>query len=254
MIPTIDICGIRVHVLNCAELFQHMLAQATPPRRVMYANAHAINLAQHDHRFRDTLNAADIVFCDGSGVQWAARMLGGHLPERMTPPDWIAAFLRDCGSQQWGIFLLGAAPGVADAAADKLAAVCPGLACTSQHGFFGDDETSQVIASINASGAQVLLVGMGMPKQEAWVTENAHRLNVSTILTVGALFDYIAGSVPRGPKWMTDHGLEWLARLMIEPRRLGKRYLLGNPLFVMHVFRQRLRMLGWPQLRSTPDS
>ena len=98
-----------------------------------------------------------------------------------------------------------------------------------------------MVAQINVASPGVLLVGFGMPTQEIWLDANWPDLTVNVALTVGALFDYVAAAVPRAPRWATDNGLEWLGRLLIEPRRLGRRYLVGNPLFVWRVLGQRLR-------------
>ena len=210
---------------------------------VMYANAHGVNLAQREPEFMQALNGADLVFCDGFGVHWAARVLGDPLPERMTPPDWIGSFAAHCARNSVPIFFLGARPGVAERAADKLRErFAPSLNTFAHTGFFGSDgpENDALIETIRASGAKVLLVGMGMPLQELWIAKNHERLTtVNMCITVGALFDTLSGEVPRGPAWMTDHGFEWLARLLVEPGRLWRRYLLGNPLFVWNVLRQK---------------
>jgi len=148
------------------------------------------------------------------------------------------------------MFLLGAKEGVADEAARKLEAAVPGLRVHSHHGHFPKDEASSrdVVDLINRSGATVLLVGFGMPLQELWITRHRGVLAPVVVFSVGAMFDYIAGNVRRGPRWLTQHGFEWLTRLAIEPRRLWRRYLLGLPEFALLIGRQWIA--ARPRLRA----
>ncbi len=140
------------------------------------------------------------------------------------------------------MFFLGAREGVAGEAARKLEAAVPGLKVHSHHGHFDKNDASsrEVIEMVNRSGASVLLVGFGMPLQEIWITRHRAELKPLIVFSVGALFDYAAGNVVRGPRWLTQHGFEWMTRLVIEPRRLWRRYLLGLPEFGLLVLRQRV--------------
>ena len=240
-----DICGVRVHGFTQPQLLDWMtkILQSQQRATVFYANAHAINLAQANPDFRQALNTAQVVFCDGVGVRLAARWLGHPLPQRFTPPDWIGLLATRCAEQGHAMMLLGARPGIAQCAAERLVAQAPGLMTTALHGYFDrhGPDNERVIDAVNASGAQVLLVGMGMPQQELWIQQNRACLNANLVLSVGALFDYLAGTVKRGPRWLTDSGFEWLTRLYYEPARLWRRYILGNPQFLWHVMQQWLR-------------
>jgi N-acetylglucosaminyldiphosphoundecaprenol N-acetyl-beta-D-mannosaminyltransferase len=140
------------------------------------------------------------------------------------------------------MFFLGAKDGVAREAARRMESAVPGLRVTSHHGLFPKDDASSrtVIDLINRSGASVLLVGFGMPLQEVWITNHREELRPVIVFSVGAMFDYVAGHVVRGPRFLTAHGFEWLTRLVIEPRRLWRRYLLGLPEFALLVARQRI--------------
>lgn len=240
----ICIAGVHVHPLRQQELLQwiiHMI-NAQQQVTVMYCNAYAINLAQHDNTFRQALNSATVTFCDGYGVKLAADWLGQPVPERFTPPDWIIDLVALCVQQDYRLFLLGGKPGIVARAARRLQQQFPTIEIMTHHGYFEPDgsENAAVIRSINAFEPHILLVGMGMPRQEQWVQTNLPNLAVPVAMTVGALFDYLAEEIPRGPRWLTDHGLEWLCRLVIEPRRLWRRYVLGNPYFVWLVVRQML--------------
>lgn len=241
------IVGVRVHPLTVAQLHAALAATIDGGRRarVLNVNVHALNLAQREPWLRAFLNEGEIVFCDGAGVQLGARLLGHAIPERITYADWLwqlAAFGAARGDR---FFFLGARPGVAERAAANLRARFPGLQVVgTQHGYFdkapGHAENEAVVAAINEKRPHVLLVSFGMPLQEQWLQENWARLQVNVALTGGAALDYAAGELRRGPAWMTDNGLEWLARLLIEPRRLWQRYLVGNPLFLWRVLRQRM--------------
>jgi N-acetylglucosaminyldiphosphoundecaprenol N-acetyl-beta-D-mannosaminyltransferase len=243
MLPTLRFVGtIGVHPVRLPELLT-VMETAIADRRpvtVLYANVHAVNLARFDTAFRAAFAAADVVFCDGYGLRLGASMLGRPLPERFTPPDWIDPLAAACAECDAGVFLLGGRPGVTDEAARRLRLRHPGLRTVVHHGYFLGSLADErcVLDAVQASGASLLLVGLGMPLQERWVTSRRDELGPVVVLTVGALFDYIAGVVPRGPRWLTDRGLEWACRLWFEPRRLWRRYLLGGPTFLWLIVRQ----------------
>ena len=219
-------------------------------KTVFYANSYAITLAEADPSFAAAMGKADVVFCDGFGVYVASRILAGSIPERFAWPDWIERLGTICRDSKASMFFLGAREGVAAAAARKLELAVPGLRVHSHHGHFpkNDGASREVIDIVNRSGAAVLLVGFGMPLQEAWITAHRDQLQPTMAFSVGAMFDYVAGNVARGPRLLTQHGFEWLTRLAIEPRRLWKRYLVGLPEFAFLVVRQRMERR--PRLRA----
>ena len=213
---------------------------------VLNVNAHCLNLLHEDEGLRDFFGAADVVFCDGAGVRLAARMLGEHLPARITYADWLPRLAALAEERGFSLFFLGARPGVAREASAKLLMSHPGLKIVGvRHGFFdhrvGSPENEAVVAEIKAARPDILLLGLGMPLQERWLMENHRGLGVGVALTGGAVFDYASGRLRRGPRLLTDNGFEWLVRLLVEPRRLWRRYLLGNPLFLARVLAQRWR-------------
>lgn len=242
----VNVLGVGVDPLTVEELDSEVrrLARGAERAVVLNVNAHCLNLAYRDDGLRDYLDRADVVFCDGFGVRVAARLLGRRIPARITYADWMWRLAALADREDFSLYLLGARPGVARRAADRLVQRYPGLKVSgAHHGYFdhraGSAENEAVVEEINAAAPDILVVGFGMPLQERWLMQNRRRLNAKVALTGGAAFDYVAGNLRRGPRLLTRNGFEWLARLLIEPRRLWRRYLIGNPLFLVRVLRQR---------------
>ncbi len=243
----VDVLGVGVDPVTVEGLHQEVgrLIRRGGRGLVLNVNAHCLNLCYEDPELRRFLNGADVVFCDGVGVMLAARLLGRRIPERITYADWAWRLSAFAEAQGFSVYLLGARPGVAEEAARRLQARYPDLEIVGvRHGFFdraaGGPENEAVVREINGARPDILLVGLGMPLQEYWLMENRDRLEVGVALTGGAVFDYVSGGLRRGPRVLTDNGFEWLARLLVEPRRLWRRYLIGNPLFLLRVLGQRL--------------
>jgi N-acetylglucosaminyldiphosphoundecaprenol N-acetyl-beta-D-mannosaminyltransferase len=212
-----------------------------PTKRVMYVNAHVLNESREDPALRAALKDADLVYCDGYGVRLAAKALSAEIPHRMTGADWIWDLAARCEERDASVYLLGGDPSVAAQAGQRLRRSHPGLRVVgTHHGYFeidsGHDE--RVIEDINACRPDILLVGMGTPKQEIWAQRTVDRLDCSVLWGVGALFDFVSGRVPRAPASLSDNGLEWIFRLAIEPQRMWRRYLVGNPVFLSRVLAQ----------------
>ncbi len=246
--PPVNVLGVTVDRLTPVALIQQVLA-TNPAHRavtVMYANVHVLNTSRKVHDLRPILNSADIVYCDGSGVRLGARLLGHRIPPRMTGADWIGQLCAACADRKAGLYLLGSRPGVAEQAAEVLQTRCRGLNVVgSHHGYLQDPAVSAAaITAINAARPHILFVGMGTPIQERWIFEHRHELEVPVVWAVGALFDFVAGVQRRAPRWMLNHGLEWLHRFWVDPKRMWRRYIVGNPLFIWRVMMQRLGLLG----------
>lgn len=236
--------GIPVHPVSAPGLVEWMVrwGAGDAQRRLSYVNVHAMNLAQRDPSFRAALAGADLVFCDGFGVKWGARLHGLDIPHRLTPPDWLDEFAAASAAAGQGVFALGDEEGVAARYQALMAARHPGyIAAGSHHGFFAREgpENDAVIDLINGSGATHLLVGLGMPTQELWLERYAHRLAPRVLVPLGAAYRWYTGTDRRAPRWVTDNGLEWLARLARHPVRHFRRYVVGNPAFLARVVRAR---------------
>lgn len=241
--------GVPVDALRESDLHGHICRAIAQNQRVTYLhiNVHGLNLAWQQSWLRACFQKADLVICDGKGVQYAAGVLGTPLPARLTYADWTWSLAQLAVHHGFTLYFLGSRPGVAEKAARVLQAQWPELQVVGcHHGYFDkharSTENRAVLARINAANPDILLTAFGMPLQEQWATVNRAQLQPRVVLCGGAVFDYISGNLARGPDWMTQHGWEWLARLAIEPRRLWRRYLLGNPLFLWRVLRQKL---GW---------
>ncbi len=235
---------LPVHPVRLAELLLWLrAAMAQPePRMLLYANIHAVNLAETDAALAAAYAAADLVFCDGHGLRLGAALLGRPLPERFTPPDWIDQLLTICAHDRRRVFLLGARPEVVATALRRLQQQYEGLELAGHHGYLSAATGSEAAAleAIRAFRPHLLLVGMGMPLQELWIARQREELAIPVMMSVGALVDHLGGGAVRGPRWLTDHGFEWLCRLWYEPQRLWRRYLLGNPAFLLLIVRQAI--------------
>jgi len=235
---SINILGVRVDDIPISDLLVAIKDAITSDRKEIHANVNirAMNLAFEQSWFRDFLNHCEIVFCDGYGVKLAALMMGYDLRHRNTPPDFIRQICELAVENRLNLFFLGAKPGVADKAAARLRDEFSGIQIRTHHGHLNFcTESEFIVNQINNFQTKILVLGMGMPLQERWIIENYDKLNVNIVLPAGAIFDYVSGEIFRIPRWMTDHGFEWLGRLIIEPRRLWKRYIIGNPLFFWRV-------------------
>lgn len=249
-----QILGVTIASINKSGLHNKICEFIIGNQRSIVSNVNiqALNIAFENKWFRDYLNRSDIVFCDGFGVIVAGRILGIKIPERITYADWTWALAELCEKNNFSLYFLGGEENVADQAAQNLRKRFPFLNIIStHHGYFDKTidrpENEAIMHAINEAKPDILLVGFGMPLQEKWIIENFERLDVKVVMPVGAAFDYVSGTVPRAPRWMTDHGLEWLGRLIIEPRRLWKRYIIGIPVFFWRVFLQKFGLLKLDQ-------
>jgi len=198
-------------------------------------NVHAMNLARTNARFAAALDESDVVFCDGYGVKVAADLAGFRLGERMTPPDWIDALFAASARQRLSLFFLGDEDWVVAAFAAEVARRHPGVRIAGwHHGFFDleGEANRRVLEIINASAADVIVTGMGMPRQEIWAHDNVAALDRGVIIAAGGLFRMYLGLVRRCPPRLSRLCLEWAWRLAQEPRRLFARYAFGNTAFV----------------------
>jgi exopolysaccharide biosynthesis WecB/TagA/CpsF family protein len=228
----VPLFGLSV-VSQSAERTADQLLERGRKARVAFVNAHCVNTMEHDPHYRAALVTADHVLPDGLGVDLAARMNGKPLAANLNGTDFVPELLRKAASKDRSVFLFGGMPGVAAAAGDRLARDIPGLRIAgTRDGYAGARDTEGAIAAINDSGADIVLVAMGVPMQDLWLARHAPRLDAGLTLGVGALFDFLAGRVARAPEVVRKARLEWAWRLAMEPRRMARRYIVGNAVFM----------------------
>lgn len=202
-------------------------------------NAHTVYLAEHDPAFREVLSES-YRFCDGFGVHLLARLQGLPRPRyRNTPTDFMWDVFARLAAEQKTVYLLGDEPGVVTEFARRLTGRFPGLVAGHQHGFFTAVEEAALIAHINKCSPHLLCVGMGQPRQETWVYRRREELNCPAALHLGASMAFAIGARRRGPAWATNHGLEWLFRVLSEPRKMFSRYFVEIPWLVLRALRYR---------------
>jgi N-acetylglucosaminyldiphosphoundecaprenol N-acetyl-beta-D-mannosaminyltransferase len=205
-------------------------------RYVCVCNVHSVVTATRDAGFKRALMDADLATCDGAPIAWMMRRLGYPEQERIAGPDLMWRYLRAVEPLRHRIYLYGSTEETLVKLRAVLAREFPGVVVAGMHspafdGFRPVDDEGDV-AAINASGANVVFVGLGCPKQEKWMAEHRERVN-AVMIGVGAAFDYHAGTLARAPGWAQRYGLEWLYRLACEPRRLMRRYVVTNSLFLV---------------------
>jgi exopolysaccharide biosynthesis WecB/TagA/CpsF family protein len=216
------------------------LLDRSDPAWIAHTNAHTLNLAHDDDSYRGVLRRADLVLNDGKGMMLAGRLLGHPFPADLNGNFFGPLLLERAAARGWKVFFLGAGPGVAQRAADVMTARLPGLVVSgTRDGFFKSDD--EAIAAITAAGAELLFVGMGNPLQERWIDRCLSGTGARLAVGVGAFYDFVTGTVPRAPGWMNRVGLEWFHRLILEPKRMWRRYIFGNPAFLWRTLRGRSR-------------
>lgn len=241
-IPAAHILGVRVHCVDASSLMEivSQWSGESIRRTIVYAHSKTLNDAYQDDAFRKLLNAADLTYSDGISAVWAGKLLTGLSFCKVTGAEWINDFARMAASHRVRAYFLGSRPGIARQAADVLVEKYPGLMIVgTSDGYFQEKNQSEVLKEIATCHPQVVFVGMGSPLQEEWIATNREAIQAPVCWAVGALFDFVAGKERRVPAWMNSLGLEWLWRFLVDPRGKWRRTLIGNPLFVLRVLRQK---------------
>lgn len=235
-----NILGAYVDIVNAEQSIQRIkqLIQTRIPAHIITLNAEIVYQAQENSELLSIINEADLVTPDGIGIVWAGQKLGYPLRERVTGIDLLYLLCAEADHEGWKIYLLGAAPGVAEAAARKLSSTYPGLKICGWHdGYFSDQEVNGIINDIRELQPDLLFVALGAPKQEFWIKQYKQELNVPISIGLGGSFDVVAGIKERAPEWMIKANLEWFYRLIKEPGRFKRQMAL--PKFVMLVLKKK---------------
>ncbi|MGF1541123.1 MAG: WecB/TagA/CpsF family glycosyltransferase, partial [Pleurocapsa sp.] len=242
-----QLLGVQVNLLDMNQLNSLIVKAVKHQTKWIIAN-HNLNslyIYHHNSQMRAFYNQANYIHIDGMALVLLGKLLGipCQRKHRVTYADWVWSLMEKAVEQDWRILYLGAKPGVADKGAEILQNQYPNLQIDTIHGYFNpapdNSENQIVLDKINFYQPHVLMVGMGMPRQEQWILDNIDRINTNVILPSGACIDYVAGAIKTPPRWMGKIGLEWLYRLITEPNRLWKRYLI-EPWFIAWLFLKEL--------------
>ncbi len=246
---THNVLGVEFH---CVTMYQTLdqiekYIAERKPRQVCFANAYTVSLCRANQVLRDSLNRFDLIVADGMSIVWGARILGIQFPERVPGPDLMLKLCERAAEKAYRIFLMGTSDENLLQLNAALVKKFPNLQITGMHSppvrdRFTEEDTKIMLAKIDASEPDILFVGISCPKQELWIAENLYRLPAPVSLGVGAAFDFLSGLIPRAPEWLRSRGFEWLYRLWREPRRLWRRYLLGNFVFVSLLVKERIKL------------
>lgn len=242
-LPSYTRLGVRVHAVQIPDVIAEMqlwIERRDRTRFIAVTGMHGMTEAQSDPDVKMILNAADLVVPDGMPLVWLARQAGFPLKRRVYGPELMETFIGETGPA-FCHFLYGGAPGIADRLADRLrhrhGAQVVGTYCPPFRDL-NDEERLAVAEDINACGPDVVWVGLSTPKQERWMFDLRQQLEAPVLVGVGAAFDFLSGTKTMAPRWMQEHGLEWLYRLMREPKRLWRRYIIGGAKFLYLLFRE----------------
>jgi len=238
----IDIHGVMIDNVSMDEALEivYCLLECQTAGKIYTPNSEIIMQANRDPELMDILNGAQLLVPDGAGVVLASRILKRKLKEKVSGIDLVKRILRNTEKRPVNFYILGGKPGVAEKAAINIMTDYPGAVITGyRHGYFDESEIPKIIQEINDSKTDILLVGLGAPKQEKWIHRYADKLDVRVVIGVGGAIDVFAGTAALAPEFMRKAGLEWLFRLVREPKRYKR--MMDLPRFMMLTFRKRFK-------------
>lgn len=248
----INILSVGVSALNMAQALDIIggWIDHRQPNYVCVTGVHGVMESQRDENLRRIHNTAGLVTPDGMPLVWLSRLRGRRHVERVYGPDLMLALCERSVSKGYRHFLYGGTEDALEHLASNLQRRFSGLQVVGKYSppfrSLTDEEDEKIVRMINETNPDIIWVGLSTPKQEHWMASHVHRLTAPVMLGVGAAFDFHSGLKKQAPRWMQHSGLEWLFRLATEPRRLGPRYLVNNPLFVLLVLRQMLGLKHYP--------
>lgn len=238
----ISILDIPIHNVTMSDALDWIVERCGggSPGQVSFVNADCANLAFRSQEYKDVLHRAELVLADGIGMKLAGKLLGSEIRQNVNGTDMFPRLCETLSGTGFGIYLLGARPGIAALVAKWIEEHYPAARVAGfRDGYFKPEEEPGVVRDIAASGASVLLVAFGAPRQDLWVRRHLTASGVKVAMGVGGLFDFYSGRIPRAPVWMREIGAEWLYRFIQEPRRMWRRYFVGNVVFLWRVVRRR---------------
>jgi N-acetylglucosaminyldiphosphoundecaprenol N-acetyl-beta-D-mannosaminyltransferase len=239
---SVSLLGISVNNITMTDALEWIAARltATSPSQICFLNADCANISYRNTEYKAVLNETELVLADGIGLKLAGKLLASEIRQNVNGTDMFPRLCETLSGTGAGLYLLGARPGVADKVREWVAEHHPGVIVSGcRDGYFSAAEEPAVISAIAQSGAAVLLVAFGAPRQDVWIRRHLQATGVKVAMGVGGLFDFYSGRIPRAPVWMREIGMEWFYRFMQEPRRMWRRYFVGNAVFLWRVMRER---------------
>jgi len=242
----INLLGAQIDPLTL-EQFAEKIALSVEKKLscfVVTLNPELLYRAQYEKYLLAMINRADLVTADGIGIVWACRTTGRPVPQRVTGIDLMMRLLELAAEKRWRVFLLGSAPGVAEAAAQRAVKLFPGLRVAGTlHGYFSDHENDEVVSKIKCASPDLIFVALGSPRQERWIDENFNSFGMPVAMGVGGSLDVLSGNIQRVPEWFMRRNLEWLGRLLREPSR-WKRMLVLPKFMILVLIRYKIKRFG----------
>lgn len=240
----IEIAGCPVDIATIDETIGYIKKVITSRStcRHGFVNAAKVVSIQSDKKFRNVLSTCDLINADGMAIVWASQFLGNPLPERVNGTNLMLDVIRISNDEGYRIYFLGAKPEIVKSVVDIFQTQYPRLKIAGwHHGYFPIEEEANLAKKIREMEPDILFVGMGTPQKEYWLHRNVPNINVPFSMGVGGSFDVIAGLVKRAPNWMQNSGLEWSWRFLQEPKRMWRRYLIGNSQFLHLIVKEKIK-------------
>lgn len=239
---SVNLLGINIHCISQEGILESILTWNSNAeiRKIVYANAHCLNIASVNKEYSDVLNQADLVLPDGLSVVWGSKLLGGCKLQKISSIHWVDRIFDFIVRNKLRIYIIASKPEIITRAVNTILKFHPEMEITGySSGYLTEESQQQVLDEIKDISPDILFVGMGSPHQELWIHKNQEQISAKICWAVGALFDYLAGVERIAPGWVSGIGLEWLWRLCLDPKGKWKRYLIGNPLFIYRILKQK---------------
>jgi N-acetylglucosaminyldiphosphoundecaprenol N-acetyl-beta-D-mannosaminyltransferase len=240
----ISILDIDIANVTKCEVLEHISASIKSSQKNMmfFVNAHNLTQAYYNNCYRSILRKTNYIYGDGIGIYLAGMVTHQRISDNVNGTDLFPLICELCEKEKYSVYFLGSEPGIVEKMVLNIKKKYPMLVIAGiHHGYFDEGNTEEIANEINKTGTKILFVGLGTPKQEKWIYDNYKSLNFNVAIGVGGLFDFYSGAKLRAPLWFRNIHLEWLFRLIYEPRRLWKRYLLGIPLFISLILGRKCR-------------
>lgn len=241
--PKLKFLGVTINNLTMSEASAQIVAMSMvrPASQIAFVNADCVNIAFSDEAYKSVLAQSQLVLADGIGVRLAGTILNQNVRENINGTDMLPFLCASAEAAGAGMYLLGGRSGIPEAAAEWIVQRYPRLKIAGcRHGYFSAEEEPGVIQAVADSGANIVLIAFGAPRQEKWIAEHKHELGAGAVIGVGGLLDFYSGRISRAPVWIRELGMEWLYRFWQEPRRMWRRYFVGNAVFLYRVVLERI--------------